>query len=577
MLQGLKIALQADTGKWFSRCNNCQPTVGNNPDTITVHIDSPVSSHPYAHFEAVDVGGGKIALKADTGKYVARCRGCIVNGAYPDFVTVHVNDPSLPYAQFTPELLANGKYALKADTGKYVARCRDCSPNSAYPDTVTIHVDDPNTAPHAQWNIIFIIPPLSYLQRYDSIPAENVADKVKLINQGIYTDWQGLFKELRANRPIFITPKYTLVSLFPDVQEVLSRSEVFTVKTSAPKMDPVFGPSMLARDNSEYNWRDKSVMKTMLQLEDLPNVRKMAGEIAKASLDKLAPTGKIEVLNDLGKLVPIKLCGDYFGFPGPDLETMYRWAKTTQDDMFRNLTNDPKIHEASMQSAKEMRAYLAELLKQKKENKVNTTAPADVFTRLANTTFASDISFDETKIINNMIVLLVGSIEGTSLVITQALEQLLKRPQIFAKALEAAKANDNQTFDKYVWEAVRFNPFTIFLVRFCETDYTLAQGTPRATRIPAKSVVLVGVGSAMVDGGIVPNPDEFSIERPKYHYMHFGYGSHTCLGEHIAGVVVPEVIKQIMLRPGLRLLPGEEGKANYQGNIPTRFVVAYDK
>ncbi len=34
MLKGLKIALQADTGKWFSRCNNCQQTIGNNPDSI---------------------------------------------------------------------------------------------------------------------------------------------------------------------------------------------------------------------------------------------------------------------------------------------------------------------------------------------------------------------------------------------------------------------------------------------------------------------------------------------------------------------------------------------------------------
>jgi hypothetical protein len=34
MLKGLKIALQADTVKWFSRCNNCQQTIGNNPDSI---------------------------------------------------------------------------------------------------------------------------------------------------------------------------------------------------------------------------------------------------------------------------------------------------------------------------------------------------------------------------------------------------------------------------------------------------------------------------------------------------------------------------------------------------------------
>ena len=158
---GTKIALKADIGKWFSRCNNCQNTIGNNPDTITVHIDDPTNK-PYAQFEIVNVGSGKIALRADTGKYAARCRNCIVNGAYPDFLTVHIDDPSLPYAQFTPEYVydANGnlKLALKADTGKYVARCRNCSPGAAYPDQVTIHVDadDLVTSPWALWDLQYM-------------------------------------------------------------------------------------------------------------------------------------------------------------------------------------------------------------------------------------------------------------------------------------------------------------------------------------------------------------------------------------------------------------------------------------
>ncbi|MGK7939052.1 MAG: cytochrome P450 [Crocosphaera sp.] len=439
---------------------------------------------------------------------------------------------------------------------------------------------------------------MSYLERYDSIPSENVADKVKVVNQGVWTDWTGLFKELRESRPIFITPKFILVSLFPDVQEVLSRSEFFSVRPFAPKMDPVFGPCMLARDNSEPNWREKSIMRSVLPLEDLPKVRKMAGEIAKSALDKSAPNKKIEVVHDLAKFVPIRLCGDYFGFPGPDLPTRYRWAKTTQDDMFRNLTNDPKVHEASVQSSNEMRAYLTDLFEEKKPKEAekptnfftylseffqpqtsndNNTAPGDIFTRLAHLKFPADIPFSKERIIAHMMIFLVGSIEGTTQVITQAIEQFLKRPEIYKKALEAAKANDDETFDKYVCEAIRFNPFSPFLVRFCEADYTLAAGTPRETLIPARSVVLAGVGSAMFDPAVVKNPDEFSIDRPQYNYMHFGYGSHTCLGEHIAGVVVPEVVKQIILRPGLRFLPGEEGKVNYKGYIPASFVVAYDE
>ena len=106
---------------------------------------------------------------------------------------------------------------------------------------------------------------MSYLETYDSIPVENVAERAKLVAQAMATDGRNFFKELRENRPIFITPKFVLVTLFPDVQEVLSRSEVFSVRLFAPKMDPNHGPCMLSRDNTEFNWREKSIMKTMLQ------------------------------------------------------------------------------------------------------------------------------------------------------------------------------------------------------------------------------------------------------------------------------------------------------------------------
>lgn len=151
---GFKVALQTDTGGWFTRCRGCQNTVVDIPDTVTVHASSPMSI--YAQFEVVDVGGGKIALKSDTGKYVARCEACIRGGANPDFLVIHATNPSSPYAQFTPVLLRNGKYALRADTGKYVARCEGCSPGAAHPNTVTIHAGDP-ASPYAQWNIIPIL------------------------------------------------------------------------------------------------------------------------------------------------------------------------------------------------------------------------------------------------------------------------------------------------------------------------------------------------------------------------------------------------------------------------------------
>ncbi len=154
-----QVALQSDTGKWLARCSFCQPVAaGGATDTATVHVKEPSVS--YARFQLVDAGGGKIALKADNGNWVARCRDCITGGTTADFVTMHVSGtlPPPAYAQFTPVLLSNGKYALRADTGYYVSRCDTCSPWATTQDQVTAHVSDPDTAPSAQWNIVPILP-----------------------------------------------------------------------------------------------------------------------------------------------------------------------------------------------------------------------------------------------------------------------------------------------------------------------------------------------------------------------------------------------------------------------------------
>lgn len=154
----IKVALQADTSKFLARCNNCIPK-GAKANNAFVHADSLQPA--YAQFVLEKLENGKYALKSDTGAYLARCRNCVPGGAYPDNAGVHVSSdklPTAPYAQFELTRLENGKYTLKADTGNYLARCNNCIPGGAYPDSAFIHVskDKVKTAPYAQWDIIII-------------------------------------------------------------------------------------------------------------------------------------------------------------------------------------------------------------------------------------------------------------------------------------------------------------------------------------------------------------------------------------------------------------------------------------
>lgn len=403
-----------------------------------------------------------------------------------------------------------------------------------------------------------------YLEQYD---AADDKTKVGLALKWIRTDWRPFFKELRENRPILKTPNFTFVTRFPDVTEVLSREQVFTVRPYQPRMDPVVGPFMLARDATPINWREKGIMQAVLKPEDLPEVRQMAGRLADQALDAAEPHGKIEAIGELCRFVPIKIVGEYFGFPGPDLESMYRWSKTTQTNMFKNLLNDPAIHEAAVQTGTEMKQYLKGLLAEKRKAAYanNGDAPQDTFSRLVRTQFPPEIGFDDERLLSNIMGLLVGTGETTSQAIAQSLEQILLRPEISAQAVEAAKADDPAVFDEYVWEGLRLNPINPLIFRLSVQDYTIAAGTERQTLIPAGTLVFACTSSAGFDAEVLQEPESFRTDRPGFLSLHFGYGHHACLGRYVGSVVVPEVVRRVLLRPNVHLLPPPEGKIDFQG------------
>jgi cytochrome P450 len=417
---------------------------------------------------------------------------------------------------------------------------------------------------------------VNYLEQLDAVPAD---ERVPLVLRWLRTDWRPFLAELRAHRPILRTARFTLVTRYTDVTEVLARENVFSVRLYAPKMDPIVeGPYMLARDDTAVNWREKGIMQAVLRPEDLYQVRRKVAAFADRSLDRAVPTGRIEVVSRLGRFVPVLLCGAYFGFPGPDLETMYRWSQATHADMFKNLLNDPGLHEDSVQAGKEMRCYLAALLDEKRRaiERGNALPAQDVFSRLIRARFPAELGFDDQRILANVAGLLIGAGEMTSQGVAQALEQLLRRPEVASGAIAAAHERSTERFDRYVWEALRFNPVTAILLRYCESDYTVAAGTPRATRIAAGTTVFACTASAMFDADVVPEPERFRSDRPDHTALHFGYGHHACLGRHVAGVMLPEIVRRVLRRRGVGLLPPPEGTIDFAGGpFPERFVLGF--
>lgn len=416
---------------------------------------------------------------------------------------------------------------------------------------------------------------MGFLSAYDLLPE---GEKQAFLLRQLGVDFAGVTAELRQNRPILTapgSPPLVLITLFRDVEEVLSRNLVFTVRPYAPRMDPSVGPFMLARDGTVYNQRDKGLLRALIQETDMPGIRAQVTRFAQTAIGRGASDdGRLELVSQVTRPVPVMLTGAYFGFPGPDMVTMLEWSYKTQYDMFHNLSNNAAIHRNCLTAGAEMREYLENFLPLRARQVQNDPSLDDVVARMLRLVTPSTIGFDLNRIMTNTMGLLVGGIETTSAAIVQAIDQLLRRPSALAAAIAAAKADDPATFDAHFWEALRFNPINPFVGRLSVADYTVAAGTAHATNIHAGSFVLASTASAMLDAAELPDPLEFRIDRPPYHYMHLGVGDHVCLGDQVSRQQAPEIARQILLAGFTQRAEGTAGEIDMQGGpFPESFTL----
>ncbi|MFD1934586.1 MULTISPECIES: cytochrome P450 [Nonomuraea] len=395
---------------------------------------------------------------------------------------------------------------------------------------------------------------MGHLEKYDDVLARDPMAAFGLVREWMRTEWRELFAELRERRPVFVTPVFTVVTRFADVTEVLSLEEVFSVRAFGPRLDAALGGAfMLARDGTAMNWREKGLMQYLLDPDDAAEVRAMAGRLADEALDAAAPNGKIEVVHELFRPVALGVCAEYFGFPGPDAATLSRWSRTIIADCFANYLGDPAIQAASVEAGTQMIAHLREQLALRRSGEARS---GDVFSRLAAT------GCDDERILINMAGLPLGFVESAPGAMVEATEQLLLRPEVLSQAVH------DDDFDRYVWEALRFNPFFKLLPRICERDHELS-----GTLIPAGTFVLAAAASAMFDADVLAEPESFRLDRPRHHQLFFGHGHHACVGVHPARVVICEAVRRLLRRPGVHVI---EGVARSNGIFPDRFVLGLE-
>lgn len=410
-------------------------------------------------------------------------------------------------------------------------------------------------------------------QYLDRIEATQPAARWPLVRSLMYGEPIPFFRELRAEQPVLELPELTFCTRFADCTLILRRHDDFKVDLYRPKQGDYF----MAQDDTADHWRDKSIMKSVLDYERVPAMRAFVGDRTRAILK--AGNGSIDAPRSLTRSVPISLVQEFFGFSGSDPQKLFEWSYWNQQDAFHNqpfdavAVPDPERIIAKRKSANiHLALYIGRLVaKRAIETKLGKERD-DPVSRLLRLSFTGALKFPVKKVLFNVGGLLIGAVETTSHAVNNAIAELARRPDMMAKARAAASLADPEPFDGYVYEALRFNPAFPYFFRTCHRATELAGGTEHATVVKPGTTILAVTHSAMFDAASFPNAEVFDSRRPLGDTFTYGYGIHECLGRAIARVMVPEIVRQCLRLPGFRA----EGEPEYRGGVPEKYMLRWD-
>ncbi len=385
---------------------------------------------------------------------------------------------------------------------------------------------------------------------------------------------QPLFALLRTLKPVLVIHDIAIVTRYADVLAVLDDDDAFGVEPYGVKMRALAGEFILGLDDSLPYEREVSILRLAAPRSDIPA---LAGFVAQASEQVVTEAAEHDGLLDVVKLakeVSARLFARWFGTPNVDIQSLIAWTMPMFEDIFFNVTNDIQIHAAAERAAAQLRPHLEGAVAERKRH---GSGGEDVLGRLLTMQAHPATALSDAQIATNLIGMVVGFIPTIASAVPLALDALLDRPDALAVAQRAAREDDDEAVRAHMWEAMRLAPFAAGVLRRTRTDALVGADTHHATHIPAGTLTLAATQSAMLDGDVIEDPNDFRVGRPTRDYLHFGAGLHRCFGRFANAMQIPLIAKALLRRPQLARAPGDDGRLLREGSYPKSLIVALDR
>jgi cholest-4-en-3-one 26-monooxygenase len=356
------------------------------------------------------------------------------------------------------------------------------------------------------------------------------APNIELMSGTFYTDDPfRAFAWMRRNAPAYYDESADIwgITRYADVRAIGQDPGNFSSAQGSRPHTPL--PYMIDMDAPEHRRRRRLVSSAFTPeavKERQPRVLSACNEI----LDAVCEKGSCDLVTDIAAPLPLVMIADMLGFPPADWSMLLEWSDTL---LMSQGSPEPDAMVRAAEAFGAWDSYVRDQIDQRRAR----GRQDDLLGRLAHGEIDGE-GLDDTTIVYEALLILIGGDETSRHVISGGMEALLRQPDQF----EALKA-DRDLLPGAVEEMLRWVTPIKNMNRNTTRDIELHGQT-----IKAGQNVLLLYPSANRDETVFDDPESFNIERQPNDHMAFGFGAHLCLGHRLARAEVLGMVDRLLDR-----------------------------